>query len=101
VVPIIIVTARGLDQDKVHGLDLGADDYLSKPFSLDELLARVRAVLRRSHFTSPEAAPAFQPVVRVGDLTVAYVHHQVSVADNEALLLSVSENPPMLPNRRL
>src|SRR4051812_42721580 len=47
-VPIIIVTARGQDQDKVRGLDLGADDYLTKPFSVDELLARVRAVLRRT-----------------------------------------------------
>src|SRR5579875_1026780 len=47
-VPIIIVTARGQDQDKVKGLDLGADDYLTKPFSVEELLARVRAVLRRS-----------------------------------------------------
>src|SRR5579859_616491 len=46
--PIIILTARGQDQDKIHGLDVGADDYLTKPFSVDELLARVRAVLRRS-----------------------------------------------------
>src|ERR1700694_1064246 len=45
-VPIILVTARGQEQDKVHGFDLGADDYLTKPFSVDELLARVRAVLR-------------------------------------------------------
>src|SRR5512147_753309 len=42
VVPIIIVTARGQEQDKIHGLDLGADDYLTKPFSVEELLARVR-----------------------------------------------------------
>src|SRR6266849_6747547 len=48
--PIIIVTARGQDQDKVRGLDLGADDYLTKPFSVAELLARVRAVLRRAQF---------------------------------------------------
>jgi DNA-binding response OmpR family regulator len=47
-VPIIIVTARGQDQDKVRGLDLGADDYLTKPFSIEELLARVRAVLRQA-----------------------------------------------------
>ncbi len=44
-VPIIMVTARGQEQDKVHGLNLGADDYLTKPFGVDELLARVRAVL--------------------------------------------------------
>src|SRR5690242_20492789 len=47
-VPIIILTARGQDQDKIRGLDLGADDYLTKPFSVEELLARVRAVIRRS-----------------------------------------------------
>src|SRR3989440_7588293 len=50
-IPIIIVTARGQDQDKIQGLDLGADDYLTKPFSVDELLARVRAVLRRAQFS--------------------------------------------------
>src|SRR5579872_3354107 len=50
-VPIIIVTARGQDQDKIRGLDLGADDYLTKPFSVEELLARVRAVLRRTYYS--------------------------------------------------
>src|SRR5579883_2496246 len=54
-VPIIIVTARGQDQDKVKGLDLGADDYLTKPFSVEELLARVRAVLRRAQFLTNDA----------------------------------------------
>ena len=48
-VPIILLTARGQDQDKVRGLDLGADGYLTKPFNVDELLARVRAVLRRGN----------------------------------------------------
>lgn len=48
-VPIVILTARGEEQDRVRGLDLGADDYLVKPFSATELLARVRAVLRRAH----------------------------------------------------
>ena len=51
-VPIILVTARGQEQDKIRGLDLGADDYLTKPFSVDELLARVRAVLRRAQFNA-------------------------------------------------
>src|SRR5437868_14195691 len=59
-VPIIIVTARGQDQDKVRGLDLGADDYLTKPFSIEELLARVRAVLRRAQFTANEQAHALR-----------------------------------------
>ena len=47
--PIIMITARGSEMDKVSGLDLGADDYITKPFSLPELLARIRAILRRSH----------------------------------------------------
>lgn len=51
-VPIVILTARGEEQDRVRGLDLGADDYLIKPFSATELLARVRAVLRRAHSSS-------------------------------------------------
>src|SRR2546429_2651789 len=70
-VPIIIVTARGQDQDKVRGLDLGADDYLTKPFSVDELLARVRAVLRRSQFVANDRAVAAQTMT-IGDLTIDF-----------------------------
>src|SRR5256885_14317070 len=55
-VPIIIITARGQSQDKIKGLDLGADDYLTKPFRVDELLARVRAVVRPGGVT-PTATP--------------------------------------------
>src|SRR5437763_3724046 len=66
-VPIIIVTARGQDQDKVRGLDLGADDYLTKPFSVEELLARVRAVLRRTEFTAKENAQVLRATVSIGD----------------------------------
>ena len=72
-VPIIIVTARGQDQDKVHGLDLGADDYLTKPFSVDEMLARVRAVLRRSQFNNNEQAQAMRSTVTFGNLTIDYL----------------------------
>jgi DNA-binding response OmpR family regulator len=63
-VPIIIVTARGEEPDRVVGLELGADDYVVKPFGLRELIARIRAVTRRGR-----AAPADGPV-RVGDLEV-------------------------------
>src|SRR5438309_3682695 len=62
-VPIIIVTARGQDQDKVRGLDLGADDYLTKPFSVEELAARVRAVLRRAQFLPSEHTYAMRTTV--------------------------------------
>ncbi len=63
-VPIIMLTARGEETDKVTGLDLGADDYIVKPFSIPELLARVRALLRR-------AAPSLlEDVIRHGDLEI-------------------------------
>ena len=82
-VPIIIVTARGQDQDKVRGLDLGADDYLTKPFSVDELLARVRAVLRRSQFTARENAQGLRASTATGDLTIDYSQHLVTLAGRE------------------
>jgi DNA-binding response OmpR family regulator len=52
-VPIVVLTARAHEQDRVHGLDLGADDYVSKPFGVKELLARVRAQVRRDDWHSP------------------------------------------------
>ena len=61
--PILMLTARGETRDRVEGLDLGADDYLPKPFDADELLARVRALLRRSDSYRPS-------VLRAGDLTL-------------------------------
>src|SRR5213078_3172829 len=71
-VPIIIVTARGQDQDKVRGLDLGADDYLTKPFSVDELLARVRAVLRRAQFSANEQAQVKGATITMGELIIDF-----------------------------
>src|SRR5579859_3779728 len=88
-VPIIIVTARGQDQDKVHGLDLGADDYLTKPFSVDELLARVRAVLRRAQFATSEHAHAMRTKTTIGDLTVDFGQHLVTMADQEITLTPI------------
>jgi DNA-binding response OmpR family regulator len=85
-VPIIIVTARGQDQDKVRGLDLGADDYLTKPFSVVELLARVRAVLRRSQFTARENAQGLRASTATGDLTIDYSQHLVILAGREVPL---------------
>lgn len=62
---VIVISARGEERDKVRALDMGADDYLAKPFGADELLARIRAVLRRAQPPSGQAK-----VVRVGDVTI-------------------------------
>ena len=62
---VIVISARGGEEDKVRALDLGADDYLAKPFGADELLARIRAVLRRAQ---PPLGPG--PAIRNGDLTI-------------------------------
>jgi DNA-binding response OmpR family regulator len=67
-VPIIILTARDAEVDRVLGLELGADDYVVKPFSLRELIARVRAHLRRAEFNTRE--PETPPVISVGDLEI-------------------------------
>src|SRR5688572_14755122 len=66
-VPIIMLTARGEESDKLVGLELGADDYMTKPFSPKELVARVRAVLRRAEAVTGEAAPE---LIRVGELAL-------------------------------
>src|SRR6266516_7647822 len=88
-VPVIIVTARGQDQDKVRGLDLGADDYLTKPFSVDELLARVRAVLRRTQFTANEHAHVLRTTTTIGHLMVDYGQHLVTMAGQEVALTPI------------
>ena len=85
-VPIILITARGQDQDKVRGLDLGADDYLTKPFSVDELLARVRAVLRRAQFSAGEPTQAMNATATIGDLVIDYRQRLVAVAGQEVVL---------------
>src|SRR5438445_2622707 len=79
-VPIILITARGQDQDKVRGLDLGADDYLTKPFSVDELLARVRAVLRRGQFSAGERTQAMNATGTIGELVIDYRQRLVTLA---------------------
>jgi two-component system copper resistance phosphate regulon response regulator CusR len=68
--PVLMLTARGKTDDKVRGFDLGADDYLVKPFQFPELLARVRALLKRGQ------PAAIDPVVRVGDLEIDAVRHR-------------------------
>ncbi len=75
-VPIIMLTARSTDEDKLRGLDIGADDYVTKPFNPRELVARIRAVLRR---IAPQEPPAADR--RFGDLVISFVRHEVRVGD--------------------
>jgi DNA-binding response OmpR family regulator len=74
--PIILLTAKGQEADKIRGLDLGADDYVTKPFARGELLARVRAALRRSATPSEALLAPYT----FGDVTVDFARHQASRA---------------------
>ena len=97
-VPILILTARDAIEDRVDGLDAGADDYMVKPFALDELLARMRALTRRSHggedggptqlltFSDLTLDPSTREVTRAG-------HHVALTRTEFALLLAFMENP--------
>lgn len=76
-VPVIMLTARGEEADRIRGLDMGADDYITKPFSMSELLARIRAVLRRIR---PALA---DDLINVGDITVDRSAHRVRRADRD------------------
>ncbi|MCY2964577.1 MAG: response regulator [Planctomycetota bacterium] len=78
--PIIVLSARGREADKVTALDLGADDYLTKPFSVGELLARIRVALRH---TASATAQSPDPVFRVGELVVDLGRRQVTVDGEE------------------
>jgi len=82
-VPIIMLTARTTDQDKLTGLELGADDYVTKPFSPRELAARVRAVLRR---LPGERGP---DEIRSGEITVNFIKHEASIDDKPLGLTEV------------
>ncbi len=79
-IPIIMLTARTEESDKVSGLEVGADDYITKPFSPRELVARIKAVLRRR---SPEAA---DDIVEISGLRLDPVTHRVTVSDHEVIL---------------
>jgi DNA-binding response OmpR family regulator len=79
-VPIIILTAMADEADKVVGLDAGADDYLTKPFSVEELLARVRAALRRVEYGGGLVS---QPALKAGELTVDFAQKRVLISGHE------------------
>lgn len=85
-VPIIMLTARGQEIDRVLGLEMGADDYLAKPFSFRELLARIRAVFRRMAF---EEAPKTQDI-EIGEVRLDFAAHKV-YSKNQELTLTQKE----------
>ena len=84
---IIIISARGEDSDKIAALDSGADDYLTKPFSIEELLARIRAAQRRMQYI--RAGREENPVFTNGDLSIDYTSRQVTLAGKEVRLTAI------------
>src|SRR5262249_2693920 len=79
--PIVVLSAKGAEKDKIAALDAGADDYVTKPFSLDELLARMRAVLRRWQTSDADSS-----VLTAGDLTIEINERRVTISGNEVKL---------------
>ncbi len=99
-VPVIMLTARSSDQEKVLALLSGADDYVTKPFHPDELVARITAVLRRTQSGGP-GQPVVQQVLHYGDLVIDLQRHRIQRAEDEirlsrtewALLEQLARNP--------
>jgi two-component system KDP operon response regulator KdpE len=85
-VPIIVLSARGREADKVEALDEGADDYLTKPFGVNELLARIRAAIRRAASTSAGSPPA---VLEIGPLRIDQAKREVEVDGKEIRLTPI------------
>ena len=85
-VPIVVLSARGQERDKIAALDAGADDYVSKPFGVGELLARMRVALRHTTVGTKDAA---EPVFSVGDLSVDLVRRHVQVAGQQVHLTPI------------
>jgi two-component system KDP operon response regulator KdpE len=100
--PVIVLSAVGEDREKVAALDAGADDYVTKPFSMEELLARLRAAFRR-------AGPASEPTITVGDIVIDLDKHTVEVAGRPVqltrhefeLLRVLAQNPGKLMTHRV
>ena len=87
--PVVVVSARDHERDKVAAPDMGADDYLTKPFGTEELLARVRTAIRHTRTTSGNSEIARQGTYTVGELTIDYNKHQVLIrGENAKLTLS-------------
>lgn len=101
--PVILLTAKAEERDRVHGLDLGADDYVTKPFSVRELTARIRAILRRKESDQPTAER-----IQVGDLVIEEARHEAHLGDKLlelspkefALLLFLARNTGLVFSRQ-
>lgn len=83
--PVILLTARDTEQDKLHGFGLGSDDYVTKPFSFAELTARIEAILKRASGNSPASS-----MLKVGNLMLDPIHHRVTL-DDEPMELTPTE----------
>lgn len=91
VVPIIVISARSEDQDKIQALDAGADDYLTKPFSVEELLARLRSTLRRLKYLEAKGDMG-ETVFHNDELTIDFTAAVVKVEDKEIHLMPIEYN---------
>ncbi|MGN1266545.1 MAG: winged helix-turn-helix domain-containing protein, partial [Dorea sp.] len=81
-VPVIMLTAKGTEYDKVRGLDSGADDYISKPFGMMELVSRIKAVLRRSGHDNQKS----QDILAIGEIEIDTKKHEVKAVDKVVIL---------------
>src|SRR5919205_664521 len=84
--PILMLTAKSTEPDRVLGLEMGADDYLTKPFSIQELLARVKALFRRMEALQSLPSAGEQGIIRVGELAVEIAKRKVMLAGQEVSL---------------
>lgn len=84
--PVLMLTAKAEEIDKVLGLELGADDYLTKPFSIREFIARVKAIFRRSEISVQQQSAPTTKVLRFGDLMIDNEKHKVTIADKRVAL---------------
>lgn len=91
VIPIIVLSARSSNEDKIAALDAGADDYLTKPFHIDELLARVRSTLRRAEYLQNMTTQE-ETVFENGDLKINYLSATVSLKGKEIHLMPIEYN---------
>jgi CheY-like chemotaxis protein len=95
-VPILMLSARADEPDRIVGLDLGADDYITKPFSLREVLARIRAALRRSQVTAGGGA-GHDEILRVGEIAMDVAHHAAAASVRPAPRVSCQPRPCVDP----